>query len=396
MIPQTVFRPGETLHNLALSPLPEKDCVMPKLFAPSDLLQGMALDDEPNQSPWGVSSGPQAMYEGPRCVELAESDTTSSPWADDTAGEKTVSPQMLRLRHTPSPTSSSESLHTSFLADANANHSPIAFEQMPSPRRPRKLLPDHGRPLVPTNSMARYQPVVRSAPTSPRRRLVGFRPHARSVPTPSPPPPSMPAFSPGADGRQEIADRMAKNDFLVRQRQMGMSYKEIRRAGGFTEAESTLRGRYRTLTKSREARVRRPEWCEKDVSCPWLFLVTFTSALPALFPSSLFVTFPFCIDYHFSFCVACHFSFFLVALLSPFTAQNKLEARPNLTVICTAPPPRKSSPPARPRSRPQPVQDPLEACGRIHCRTRRVLPLWQLDLPQAVGRDDAVVEAGGG
>ena len=270
MLPQTVFRPGETLHNLALPPLPDKHCVVPKLFAPSDMLQGMALDDEPSPSPWGVPSGTQAMYEGPRCVELAESDATSSPWADDTADEKTVSPQMLRLRHTPSPTSSSESLHTSFLADANAHHSPGAFERAPSPRRSRKLLPHHGQRLVP--NMARRQPVLRSAPASPRRRLVGLRPNARSVPTPTPPPPPVPGLSPGADGPQEFADRMAKNDFLVRQRQMGMSYKEIRRAGGFTEAESTLRGRYRTLTKSREARVRRPEWCEKDVGVS-LFLL---------------------------------------------------------------------------------------------------------------------------
>ncbi len=265
MLPQTVFRPGETLHNLALPPPPEKDFA-PKLFAPSSLLQGMALDDEPNPSPWGVPSGTQAMYEGPRCIELAESEATSSPWADDTADEQTVSPQMLRLRHSPSPTLSSDSLHTSFMADANASHSPAAFERPSSPRRPRKLLPDHGRQLPSTNNMTRRHPLVRSTPASPRRRqLAGLRPHARSVPTPSPPPP-MPAPSPGADGPHDFADRMAKNDFLVRQRQMGMSYKEIRRAGGFTEAESTLRGRYRTLTKSREARVRRPEWCEKDVS----------------------------------------------------------------------------------------------------------------------------------
>jgi len=44
-----------------------------------------------------------------------------------------------------------------------------------------------------------------------------------------------------------------------------MSYREIRRAGGFKEAESTLRGRYRTLTKSKEERVRKPEWLEGDV-----------------------------------------------------------------------------------------------------------------------------------
>jgi hypothetical protein len=64
----------------------------------------------------------------------------------------------------------------------------------------------------------------------------------------------------------KLTDRTAKDDFLVKHKQQGMTYKEIRRLGGFIEAESTLRGRYRTLTKSREARVRKPEWSEKDVS----------------------------------------------------------------------------------------------------------------------------------
>ena len=45
-----------------------------------------------------------------------------------------------------------------------------------------------------------------------------------------------------------------------------MSYREIKEKGGFSGAESTLRGRYRTLTKRKEDRVRKPEWDEKDVS----------------------------------------------------------------------------------------------------------------------------------
>ncbi|KAH8749741.1 hypothetical protein F5883DRAFT_694706 [Diaporthe sp. PMI_573] len=43
-----------------------------------------------------------------------------------------------------------------------------------------------------------------------------------------------------------------------------MTYKEIRKQGGFTEAESTLRGRFRTLTKPKEASVRKPEFQEID------------------------------------------------------------------------------------------------------------------------------------
>lgn len=47
-----------------------------------------------------------------------------------------------------------------------------------------------------------------------------------------------------------------------------MSYKDIKEKGGFTEAVSTLRGRYRTLTKEKEARLRSPKWQENDVSVP--------------------------------------------------------------------------------------------------------------------------------
>ncbi|WPJ63269.1 hypothetical protein SMAC4_09386 [Sordaria macrospora] len=60
--------------------------------------------------------------------------------------------------------------------------------------------------------------------------------------------------------------RAEQDALLVRLRKQGKSYKQIAQIGRFTEAESTLRGRYRTLTKSREERVRKPEWTDKDVS----------------------------------------------------------------------------------------------------------------------------------
>ncbi|KAE8151087.1 hypothetical protein BDV25DRAFT_101235 [Aspergillus avenaceus] len=56
--------------------------------------------------------------------------------------------------------------------------------------------------------------------------------------------------------------------FLVQLKRLGHSYKKIKEMGGFQEAESTLRGRYRTLTKLKEDRVRKPQWQEKDVSLP--------------------------------------------------------------------------------------------------------------------------------
>ncbi|KAK5013769.1 hypothetical protein LTR16_004149 [Cryomyces antarcticus] len=52
---------------------------------------------------------------------------------------------------------------------------------------------------------------------------------------------------------------------LVRWRREGKSYKQIKELGGFTEAESTLRGKFRTLTKSKKERPRRPEWTQRDI-----------------------------------------------------------------------------------------------------------------------------------
>ena len=60
----------------------------------------------------------------------------------------------------------------------------------------------------------------------------------------------------------------AQDMFLIQSRQAGMSYRDIQEKGNFSEAESTLRGRYRTLTKTKELRVRKPEWVEEDVSIP--------------------------------------------------------------------------------------------------------------------------------
>ncbi|KAK3190938.1 hypothetical protein K4F52_002886 [Lecanicillium sp. MT-2017a] len=60
--------------------------------------------------------------------------------------------------------------------------------------------------------------------------------------------------------------RRNKDRFLVTARKSGMTYRDIKVKGGFSEAESTLRGRYRTLTKHRSARVRKPEWTDKDIS----------------------------------------------------------------------------------------------------------------------------------
>lgn len=69
----------------------------------------------------------------------------------------------------------------------------------------------------------------------------------------------------------------SRNAFLIDCKRRGLSYKDIKRIGNFREAESTLRGRYRTLTKSKGQRVRKPQWEARDVCPPWPFSILYTS-----------------------------------------------------------------------------------------------------------------------
>ncbi|KAL7920918.1 hypothetical protein ACQKWADRAFT_328159 [Trichoderma austrokoningii] len=61
------------------------------------------------------------------------------------------------------------------------------------------------------------------------------------------------------------ADRKIKDRYLVESRRNRVSYKLIKMLGRFSEAESTLRGRYRTLTKRKEDRLRDPKWKPIDI-----------------------------------------------------------------------------------------------------------------------------------
>jgi hypothetical protein len=68
--------------------------------------------------------------------------------------------------------------------------------------------------------------------------------------------------SAGAQAQREHNDRL-----LIDGKKMGETYKEIKmKMVGEKPAESTLRGRYRSLTKARKDRVRKPIWTKTDVS----------------------------------------------------------------------------------------------------------------------------------
>ena len=83
-------------------------------------------------------------------------------------------------------------------------------------------------------------------------------------------PPGTPASSvPSVPVNDKEEARLPRDRYLLEKRKEGLSYKEIKREGHFTEAESTLRGRVRVLTKAKIDRVRKPHWTAKDVCC-WL------------------------------------------------------------------------------------------------------------------------------
>ena len=63
----------------------------------------------------------------------------------------------------------------------------------------------------------------------------------------------------------DSSSRKDRDQYLLDMREQGFTYKEIKESGEFSEAESTLRGRVRVLTKARSERVRKPEWTERDI-----------------------------------------------------------------------------------------------------------------------------------
>ncbi|KAI8949612.1 hypothetical protein F4801DRAFT_591009 [Xylaria longipes] len=197
----------------------------------------------------------------------------------------TISPKMLRINPSPTPTSSSESVQTGITTTGgDSDLGASAWDQ----HEARSVLPNqHSNhktrkelPTKPTKSrVASASSLPRDSITSKSKSKAHARKHGHQSPlrclTELTPPRTIPKHHPvkaEVDGMMGTvpsssadAERDAKNRFLVESKLAGMTYREIRRQGGFTEAESTLRGRFRTLTKNKEQRVRKPEWQDKDI-----------------------------------------------------------------------------------------------------------------------------------
>lgn len=199
----------------------------------------------------------------------------------------TVSPKLLRINPSPAPTStsSSESMHITPLTSGSSGdggfsgassfeqrHAPPASSPKRTTSKPRKELPnkpkssrflpatpDHSQPKG--KSKAPKQPRTAEQALAHRSKQTVIQPRPAGL-RPAGSDPVSPKITP------KVTERTKKDDFLITSKLSGMTYREIRRKGNFTEAESTLRGRFRTLTKHKDARVRKPEWEDNDVSIP--------------------------------------------------------------------------------------------------------------------------------
>ncbi|KAI1321014.1 hypothetical protein F5Y16DRAFT_405392 [Xylariaceae sp. FL0255] len=215
-------------------------------------------------------------YAGTSRIEAPSSDLSPYP--------ETISPSALQINPSPtpaSPSSESEQTDDSSDYDDSDDDSEVAAPTPPPPAqlkqsisKPRKELPSKPTQprFLPSSSYEHAPSKSRSSGHS--RRSAKIEPEENDFRLPSLKP--VPEGRIGARATQhrnrplaladDGADREAKDRFLQDAREnKKMTYKEIKVVGGFTEAESTLRGRYRALTKRKEDRVRKPEWQDKDL-----------------------------------------------------------------------------------------------------------------------------------
>lgn len=204
----------------------------------------------------------------------------------DMSASSTVSPKVLRINPSPAHTSSPESTYNTYFPTADGESSgassfehhrlPLVSSSKRLNAKGRKELPDNPRP---TGHQSVQSEVSSSSQRSSNKHTVAHRP--KHLPDIKPKPRRISPTEPSSPRRQtrtaQAAERSRQDEFLIRSRRAGMTYRDIRREGNFKEAESTLRGRYRTLTKPKEERRRRPEWTGKDVSCRLTLLIVWTT-----------------------------------------------------------------------------------------------------------------------
>ncbi|KAI0902498.1 hypothetical protein F4806DRAFT_490969 [Annulohypoxylon nitens] len=307
---------GDSLEGPQVSPSSFSSSVPSS--ATSDALAAMTLDPITGQN--NTIGTPHANNSVP-----PSSETDATSWISGYSS--TVSPKMLRLNPSPSQTSSSESVQSNILVMTDPEVGPPNLDRQPSSPLPvqkhasksRKELPTKSKKSRPSLDVSflskskgkKRDDPVHSSPQSqrplPDLRRVSEDVHEQVYEVETPEKmqeeiddevpeeefredarfdielPDLPVARPSRKGKSKSKSkkkvieqtdeekkeaeeaRAAKDEFLVKSKKDGLTYREIRKRGNFTEAESTLRGRFRTLTKDKEARVRKPEWRDTDI-----------------------------------------------------------------------------------------------------------------------------------
>jgi hypothetical protein len=161
-----------------------------------------------------------------------DSMSTFTPWETTRACRATATQASIGIQYGPL---SSNSLAGLPMLAARSMHKPIAKDEKPTTSQGRFRDVDG----LPTGDTMPFPELGRRRPT----KLVTIAPAATAPST----------------------SRTERDRYLLDMRDRGFTYREIKDTGDFNEAESTLRGRVRVLTKTREERVRKPEWTDRDV-----------------------------------------------------------------------------------------------------------------------------------
>jgi hypothetical protein len=193
----------------------------------------------------------------------------------------TISPKALQINPSPAtPTISYEQAYNAMLPvnEEQQLSSASSSEQLDALLTPTRKLNAKGRTALPQRPYSSSQSSSSSSSSDSNRRTEKQQTPRKSKKLselrPKPAPSAVleqsslaePELSPAKLHRQQQDER------LLELRRAGMSYKDIKKEPGFEEcAESTLRGRYRTLTVAPEDRVRKPIWKPRDVSSLFLF-----------------------------------------------------------------------------------------------------------------------------
>lgn len=232
-------------------------------------------DASPSESP-----SPARRRAKRRHLRAAEEDDLFTPLSDDSdlASNRTTKParkskgaprKSFRLRP-----EAAAATPAAAAAPAATTTRPATIKPAFGPKAPRYTRPpkNHGVAAVSAAAARAVAPPPQAAP-------------ARLGPQTAPPQPRRQTNEHPVPAR--FASRAESEKFLVASKKAGMTYRAIRKAGGFTEAESTLRGRYRGLTKTASERLRKPEWTDNDVRF-FFFCLFFPLRCVALLVAGLF------------------------------------------------------------------------------------------------------------